>query len=600
MRRMNVTQSMSNRLELVRKLGLCPSILNLYVERYSFKFLLNDMLSGFKMFLCLFPVAFALAFFCGGSPIQGLISCAVASAISVVLGGSKYQIASLSLPICVLTFEILIKYQYKGLFYTALFVSLILFLFGILKISSILKHISHAFISALSIYAIMLIVINQLQYILGMNSIQSSQSLLENIGLFRENLENMTKDGLLTLGIFMIPIILCKSFFRGTFGFFVYLALGCTVAYVFNAGLVPELFEIKTIGREIITSQSALDTIFTMSGTAPSQTFLSNSINYAFVMALIIACEACFCTNVSASITGDNRLQSNVELISSGISNFVSVALGGMLVSPNINFSVKNIKSKSKTIIPLVVIALLCSVCIYYNDLIMRFLPTYCLSAILLVYGSSELITRKISQYFRTKSRETYIFWITLILALYFGFTSATVVGFAVSCVFFAERMVKIKDANVHTTRNHDSDAVEFMINKNGFMNSLNIPQKLLDQIEVIQVSNILFLNIAKVVEEALTAQGKFPSVLIIYFNNVPYFDNDAFDLLRELVKIAKSKKAVVMISGTNGMLLDILRQKASTEKYNDAFGYIVPDFKTAIQQTVMRLSKTKSSNFVD
>ncbi len=230
----------------------------------------------------------------------------------------------------------------------------------------------------------------------------------------------------------------------------------------------------------------------------------------------------------------------------------------------------------------------------------MRFLPTYCLSAILLVYAFSELVTRKITQYFWQKSREMYIFWITLILALYFGFISATIVGFAVSCVFFAERMVKIKDANVHTTRNHDSDAVEFMTNKNGFTNSLNIPPKLLDKIEVIQVSNILFLNIAKVVEEALIAQGKFPSILIIYFNNVPYFDNDAFELLRELVKIAKSKKAMVMISGTNGMLLDILRQKASTEKYNDAFGYIVPDFKTAIQQTMVRLSQIKSSNFAN
>ena len=156
--------------------------------------------------------------------------------------------------------------------------------------------------------------------------------------------------------------------------------------------------------------------------------------------------------------------------------------------------------------------------------------------------------------------------------------------------------MVKIKDANVHTTRNHDSDAVEFMTNKNGFANSMNIPQKLLDQIEVIQVSNILFLNIAKIVEEALSAQGKFPNILIIYFNNVPYFDENAFESLKELVKSAKAKKATVMISGTNGRLLDILQQKASTEKYTDAFGYIVPDFKVAIQQTISRLSKVTSA----
>ena len=548
------------------------------------------------MFLCLSPAAFALAFCCGGSPVQGLISCAVASVVSIILGGSKYQIASISLPICVLTFEIILKYQYKGLFYTALFVSLILFLFGVLKISSVLKHISYAFISALSVYVIMSIIINQLQYILGINAIQSSRSLLENFGLFKENLENVTTNGLITFGIFVAPIVLLTSFFRGFYSFFIYLTIGCAVAYVFSAGIVPEIFEIKTIGQEMVTSQSALDNIFTMSGGIPSQTFLANSINYAFVISLIIACEACFCTNVSASITGDRRLQTNVELISSGIANIVSVACGGLFVSPNINFSVKNIKSKSKTIIPLIVIAALCIGLIYCNDAVMRFLPIHCLSAILLVYAFSYLFSKKVIQYFNPKSQETYIFWITLMLALYFGFMPATVVGFAISCVFFAERMVKIKDANVHTTRNHDSDAIEFMTNKNGFANSMNIPQKLLDQIEVIQVSNILFLNIAKMVEEALTAQGKFPKILIIYFNNVPYFDNNAFKALKELVKNAKAKKATVMISGTNGRLLDILQQKASTEKYMDAFGYIVPDFKVAIQQTISRLNTSTSA----
>ena len=73
-----------------------------------------------------------------------------------------------------------------------------------------------------------------------------------------------------------------------------------------------------------------------------------------------------------------------------------------------------------------------------------------------------------------------------------------------------------------------------------------------------------------------------------------PTYD-EAFEALKELVKRAKSKKATVMISGTNGRLLDILQQKALTEKYADAFGYIVPDFKAAIQQTISRLSKVTS-----
>ena len=580
---------MSNKLEFIRKLGLCPSILNLYVDRYSLKFFLNDLFAGFKIFLLLFPIAFSLAFFCGGSPIQGVISCAIAATVSVIFGGSKYQITSIALPVCVLMFEIQLKYQYKGLLYTAIFVSAILMLFGILRISNVLKHISYAFISALTVYVILSIIINQAQYLLGINSIQSSQGLLENFSLFKENLSNVTLGGLTAAAIFIVPIFLLKSFFRGSSPFLIYLTLGCAAAYAFSSGIVPELFEIKTIGGEMMSNQSLIDNIATMAGTAPSQTFLANSLNYAFVIALIIACEACFCTNISSSITGDNRLQTNAELISTGIANFASVACGGLFVSPNINYSMKNIKFKSKTIVPLIVIAALFGTLTYFNDMIVKFVPINCLASILIIYAFSELFNKRVVQYFNIKSHESYIFWITLILALYFGFIPATVVGFAVSCIFFAERMVRIKDANVHTTRNHDSGAIEFMTNKNGFADSLGIPAKVLDKIEVIQVSNILFLNIAKIVEEALTAHGKFPGVLIIYFNNVPYFDGEAFDSLKQLVKVAKSKKAMVIISGTNGMLLDILQQKATTEKYQDAFGYIVPDFKEAIRQSVAR-----------
>lgn len=581
---------MSNKLEFVRKLGLCPSILNLYVDRYSFKFLLNDMFAGMKVFLLLFPIAFSLAFFCGGTPTQGIISCAVAAIISVIFGGSKYQITSVALPVCVLVFEILLKYQYKGLFYTAVFASSLLVLFGILKISDVLKHISYAFVSALSVYVILSIIINQAQYVLGISSIQSSQSLLENCSLMMDNLENVTSTGIISAAIFIAPIFVLKSFCRGFSPFLIYLAIGCAVAFAFSSGFVPELFEIKTIGKEMMSTQSVIDNVTTMASGVPSQTFLANTMNYAFVIALIIACEACFCTSVSSSITGDNRLQTNIELVSSGLANFCSVACGGLFVAPNINFTMKNIKLKSKTIVPLMVIACLCGAFIYFGDMVLRYIPVSCVSSILIIYALSEFFNKRVMQYFDVRSHESYIFWITLILALYFGFIPATIVGFAISCVFFAERMVRIKDANVHTTRNHDSGAIEFMSNKNGFAQSLNIPQKILNKIEVVQVSNILFLNIAKIVEEALSAQGKFPSVLIIYFNNVPYFDGEAFDSLKKLVKVARARKAMVMVSGTNGMLLDILQQKASTERYNDAFGYIVPNFEEAIRQTVNRL----------
>lgn len=588
---MIMSKKMSNKLEIVKKMGLCPSILNLYVDRYSLKFLLNDIFAGVKIFLLLLPVVCALSYFCGVSPIQGVISCAIGAVISAIFGGSKYQVVSLSLPLCLMIFEILAKYQYRGLLYTSAFASIILILFGILKLSNVVKHISYAFISALVVYVILSIIVTQIPLLLGINSIQSSQSLGENISLLTSSFENITKSGIITALVFIAPLIVIKFFLRGLFAFFAYLALCCAYVALINFNIIPSIIDMQTFAKGIVTT-SALDNIFNLSNNGASSIFLSNTMNYGFIISIIIACEASFCTNVSSSITGDTKIQHNIELISSGISNFVSVAAGGLLVSPNINLSMKNIQFKSKTILPAFIIGGLCTLFVLYAYEILKFIPVNAMSSILLVYALFELRNKKILQYFNIRSSNSYIFWVTFIIAIYFGLIPATIVGFTLSCVIFANRMVKIKDATVHTTKNHDTGAIEFMTNKNGFKNSMNIPNDVLDKIEVIQVTNVLFLNIANVVEESLLARGKFPSVVIIYFNNIPYLDGEAFSILKQVVSIAKNNGSIVMITGTNGRLLDILKEKAEEEKDKSVYGYILPNFREAIQQVTHRMTE--------
>lgn len=567
----------------------------MYVGRYSFGFLLNDILSGLKIFLLLTPIMLSLAFFCGATPAQGMITCSVAALVGVFLGGSKYQISAVALPVCVITFEIILKYQYKGILYTAIFVAFMLILFGLLRIGKTLKYMSYSFISALLVYVALSIITNQLQYILGIGGVQSSQGVSENISLLIGNLENLTLDGTTTAVAFIVPLLASRIFFKGFLSFFIYVVAGCAVAYLLNIGIVPGIFEIKTVGKEIMTGQP-LDNIFTISKNLPSQTFLANALEYAFVVSLIIGAETCFATNIASCVTGDKKVQHNAELISTGISNFVSVACGGLFVSPSISFSLKNIEYKSKTVISMLIVALLSYGFVMFSDVVLRYVPIFCISSVLVVYAASELFNKKILQYFNLKSNESYIFLLTLALAIYFGFVPAAIVGFTMSSLFFANRMTKIKDATVHTTKDHDSGAAEFMTNKNMLKDTMKIPKHILDKIEVIQVSNVLFLNIAKVIEEALSMRGRFPSVLIIYFKNAPYLDGEGLAVLKRIVKNATKKESIVIVSGTNGMLLDILKQKAADENNGDVFGYIMPNFREAIQQSVKRLSAKRVS----
>ena len=586
---MKLSRKLSNNLELIRRLELCPYFFNIFSEKYSFGFLINDFISGIKSFIFVLPIVLALSFFCGGSVIQGAISCAIATIISAIIGGSKYQVTAIAFPVCAVMLEITSKYQYKGLLFTAIFVSAILILFGILRLSNVLKHMSYAFISAIYVFVALSIIINQIQYIFDVDTIQSSQNFIENFKLFQANMSNISSTGAMTALAFILPLIVLRILFSNFLSFPIYLALGAIAAFVSTAGYIPNFPEIKTIGSEFISTQ-AIDNIFTISKAVPSQTFLINCLNYAFAIAIIIANEACFCTSVSSSITGNRKLQTNMELISTGISNLVSVAFGGLFVSPNILFSVKNISQKSRTVVSLLTLASLFYVFIYFSQIILKYIPIYCISSILICYAIFEISSKKIFRFLNLKRNDSYIFWITLIVAIYFGFITSVTVGFIATLVFFSQRMVKIKDANVHTTRNHDTGAIEFMQNKNGITNSLHIPNSVMDKIEIVQVTNILFLNIAKLVEESLAARGSFPRALIVYFQNIPFLDGEALNYLKDLVKRASEQDCIVMVSGTNGMLLDILQQKADEENAGNVFGYIIPNFSEAIDKTVKRL----------
>lgn len=586
---MKLTRKISHQLEAIRKLGLCPSFLNLDVERYSFRFFVNDVISGIKIFLMLCPIALALTFFCGASPIQGIISCAVASICSIIIGGSRYQVSAIALPLCVVTFEILVKYQYKGLLFTAIFASSILIIFGVLRFSDVLKYLSSAYISAIIVFVSLSIIVSQAQAILDISTIQSSQSLLDNIDILKSNIGNITFNGFMYSLAFIAPLVLLRLKIKSHISFFIYLLIGAAVVFIYNLGLLPASIGIKTIGEEFLNSQ-AIDNITTISRSAPSQTFLINVLNYAFGIAIVIASEASFCTNVASSITGNKKLQGNVELISSGIANLASVASGGLFVSPDLSYTMKNISYKTKTVVGLLFIVVLSFVFIRYSKIILNYIPTNCISTILIVFAISMLRSKKILQYFHYKKSESYIFIGTLLAAMYFGFVPAVIIGFTASTIFFAKRMVRIKDASVHTTKNHDGDVIEFMSNKNGFSHANHISPEIMKKIEVIQIHNILFLNVGKLVEEALSARGSFPSVLVIYFRNVPFLDGEAIESLKDMVRNAKENGCMVIVSGTNGMLLEILRQKEQAENLGQIFGYIVPNFGEAIRKTVERL----------
>jgi MFS superfamily sulfate permease-like transporter len=251
-----------------------------------------------------------------------------------------------------------------------------------------------------------------------------------------------------------------------------------------------------------------------------------------------------------------------------------------------------NISFKGRTIIPIVVLfAILCA-SIFAGKEILNLIPVFCLPAILFVFSFSFVSYSAIKNCINPQSSDFYIFITTLISFVLFGFVSAVVCGFITTLIIFARRMISIKDSHVYTTKNHDTGAIEFMMNKHGFSKTQNICPEILTKIEVVQITNILHLNMLDIIENLLLSRGEYPAVVIVYFKNIPFLDTEALITLKRFVKNSSIHSSIVIVSGTNGMLLEILKQKAEKENRGQIYGYLVPSFDEAIKKTMTKLKK--------
>ncbi len=575
---------------------LFPAIFNVYVERYSFLHLCNDIYAGTKIFALLFPVIISLAVLCGESPITGLISGIAAMCTSVIFSNTKYQVSSISFPLCTLVTEIMIKYQYKGLLITSFCVCIILYVFSRLKIGNVLQYTANTFLSAIYVYVSIFIILSQLQYMLGINTTLIFNNILLYIIRIQESIWNVQLLNFYYAVSFLGLLVLLRFVFSGYISLIIYIILCSIVMLCSEFNLLPFLIKytnIKTVDIELFNYLDH-NNIFLISYKLPTESVLGNLITVAFAISLVIASQVSFCLGIGASITFDKNLKISRELFSMGIANFLSVSSGGLFVSPDNELSIQNIQFKSKSVVSILITVLLLSLVYIFKNYIFRYIPMYSISSVLIVISISVIRNANVGKYILSQNKEKYIFWTTLTIALYFGFVPAVFIGFVLSLFSFAIRMVNLKDPSVYTNKDHDRYINEFISNKYGYLNTQKIPKELFNKIEIIQIKNVLTINLLEIIMRVLISSSTFPKFIIIYFKNTPFLDGEALRMLKEFVNEVKKLGSIVILCGTNGLLLELLQSKGKESNTSDVFGYIIPNFQDAISKILKSTKSTK------
>ncbi len=584
-------KSIENKLIAFKNSYLFPAMVDVCVERYSFIDFFTDIFAGIKIFSLLFPVLISVSIVCGVSALTGALSGTIAIVYTSLLGNVKYQISSISFPICVLTTEIITKYQYKGLFITSFLVCLILYTFGKLRIGEILKYTSDSFLSAIYVYVAIAILISQLQYILGIGTAPLFNDISASIITLINNINNVTVYNTYITLFFIGFLLLLKFIFNRYLSFFYYIILCMVITILLKLNIVPALgyINFKTIGRDTFNYLNSYD-IFSLSYTLPSKLVLENIIIYAFAISLVIASQVSTCVNIGSSISNHNKVNTNADLISIGIANLLSVSFGGLFISHDAEMSIQNIQYKTKSVVSMLsTVSLLFCVWVIRDDIFAN-IPMHAISAILIVLSLS-IIRQTYFKNYVSKNNEKYSFWTTLIIALYFGCVPAVFVGFVLSLFIFCHRMINIKAPSVYTTKNHDKSVQEFISNKYGYLHNKKVYKPIFDKVEVIRLDNVLSLNLLNKTKQLLLSCTKHAEFIIVYFQNIPFLDGEALRMLKTFVKTASKSGYKVILCGTNGLLFEILQKQAKESNVRNVFGYIIPNFQDAINK-ILQWSK--------
>ncbi len=597
---MKISSYINVKANKMRENDLCPSILNINFKKYKFSYFLLDIIVGLKMFITIVPVAISFAIFSGGSPIQGLISVSIASIVSIFLGGSKYQISSVAWAVSLISLDVFTKYQYKGMLLTSGIIALILTIYGTIQMGNLLKYISKTFLAAIAVYIALIIIITQTQVLLNIPITYSHQVFYGNCVALLSGLKQVDATSLYIYLIFMGSLLFLKLFFKGFGVYAIYtiiwsLIMLCDDCDIFE---IPDMLSsLKMMGQSFFQGLNR-NNILNISYSFPfSQSVLKDIVLLSFSIALVISCQVCATAGVTKSLTGETKTQTNIELISTGLANFLSVATGGLFVAPDLDITAQNVENKSKSVVTLFAIVIAIGSLLEAKDYIFKYIPAFTMSTVL-VYIAFHLLYRYFSlNYLNIKKANSQIFLLILFIAIKFEIVSAIIVGFIVSIMYFSNRMLNIKEASVNTQRGHNSALTELIANKYGYLPNKEISKKLLSKIEIIQFESVLDINLLEYISDTFSTRKVFPSVVIIYFKNIPFFDGYAFEVLKEFVQIASKHHAMVLVTGTNGLLLEHLKRKTKEYNSGNVFGYIIPEFSEAVKQTLYRLRSDKETS---
>tara|TARA_R110001583_G_scaffold44966_1_gene142178 strand:+ start:6947 stop:8689 length:1743 start_codon:yes stop_codon:yes gene_type:complete len=562
-----------------------------WLPNYKKSWLKDDIGAGLTVGIMLIPQGIAYAMIAGLPPIYGLYTAMIPQIVYAFFGTSRQlavgPVAMDSLIVAsgvAALAQIGSEHFIEFAILLAFMMGVLQLVFGFFKLGFLVNFLSRPVISGFTSAAALIIGLNQLKDLLGVN-IQRNNKIQS---LLIDTFHHIKDIDIVTSAIGIISIIILVFFKRLTN------KIPATLVVVVLGIVVAKIFSLDQVGVEILGEIPKGLPDFLMPKFEKST--LIKLFPVALTLSLIAFLEAISVAKAIELKHSNYKVNPNQELIAIGLGNIVGSFFQTYPATGGLSRTAVNNQVGAKTPLAAIFSGLIVGFTLLFLTPLFYYLPKAVLGAIIIVAVIGLLDFSVPKQLLRYSKRELIILNITLLVTVTVGIKEGIFIGIILSIIMLIYRSTK-----PHIAILGKVPATHFYRNVSRFEGLLKVDEDIL----IIRFdAQLFFANVSffkDKLEEFVVEKKDKLKLIIIDGESINSIDSSGVYMLFDIINKYKTMNIDIAFSGMKGPVRDVLDKSGIMKEisYNNSFMSIQEAVDAYEEQKINKQNETKYFKYV-
>jgi len=528
-----------------------------WLRHYKRADLRGDLSAGLVVAIMLVPQGMAYAMLAGLPPVVGLYASTVPLLVYALFGSSRQLAVGPVAMISLLVFAGVSDLaqpgseQYLGcVFLLALIVGVTQFVMGFFHVGALINFLSHAVISGFTSAAAVIIILSQLNHLLGIKSSGGHSALHLFAGIVR-NLGG-TNGATLSIGLASILLLMVVKKKSPRFP-------GPLLAVAASIG-ATSLFGLDRLGVSIVGPIPKGLPAFSM------PTLDITSLRMLFPTALtvlLVGFMESFSIAKWVAAREKYKIDSNKELIGLGLANMAASFFSSYPVTGGLSRTAVNYEAGARTGLASIITVFIILVTLTFFTSFFYYLPNAALAGVVIVAVTGLIDVKAARHLFQVKRIDGWTMLTTFVATLLLGSQNGMALGVGFSLLVFIWR-----SAHPHAAELGYLEKEGIFRNIKRFPEATTYPESLILRVDAsLYFANMSFLEdlLRKTIEDKKALKW-----VIMDLSGVNDIDAVAIDALEEIMETYRHRGIEFLFAAMKGPVRDLVAKAGWEEKYGN------------------------------